>query len=137
MLILLGSLWLAGCGSSEPAEVSFPSELFQSQSGNISEEKCLITFTTTEVVFRENAPTLPILHLAGTLPSSCRDLQIQKKPPDKDNLIMVLLTAKSGGDSQDPKPFELEIPLDNLKKGRTYRVWVNGQDEFTFTVPMQ
>jgi hypothetical protein len=111
-------------------------ELFQNQSDNDSTEDCLISFTTTEVKFRQNAPTLPILHLAGTLPNSCRDLQIQKKPPDQNNMIMVLVSANPGGTSQDSKPFELEIPMDNLKRGSTYRVWINGAHEFTFTVPM-
>ncbi len=89
----------------------------------------------SELVSSGTTPNQEVVTLSGDLPDPCHQLRIQVSPPDGQNRIDIMVYSVF-----DPqmmcitviKPFEVSVPLDNLKSGH-YSVYVNGNllGEFT------
>ncbi len=78
-----------------------------------------------------------VLHVSGSLPTPCNQLQTSLKAPDEQNRIQVEVFSLLPPDkmcAQVLVPFDTNIPLGSLKSGK-YSVILNGAQVSELTVP--
>lgn len=84
---------------------------------------------STELVIRESMPPQYALHVVGTLPTPCHQLQTEVSGPDANNRIEVRVYALVDPEimcAQVIEPFETMVELGSLNPGR-YQVLLNGE----------
>ncbi|NSW52116.1 MAG: DUF333 domain-containing protein [Anaerolineae bacterium] len=99
-----------------------------------------LAIAETEVLIAESFPVQVTLHVSGDMPTPCHQLAVEIRPPDDDNVIMVVLSSWQEDNglacAQVMTPFfsNITIPIDELAEG-AYTVWVNGYEVGEFNLP--
>ncbi len=124
-------------GVTQPKDATSNPSLLPTGTGEANMIRAKAFVDESDLISPKSSSEQFVLHVSGSLPTPCNQLQTSLKPPDEQNRIQVEVYSLLPPDkicAQVLVPFDTNIPLGSLKSGK-YTVILNGAQVSELSVP--